>query len=170
MIELILATVPILKGLHIAGLTIWCGGLLALPLMLGRHHPGMEAEDYDLIRRAVHTTYTMCVTPAAVIAVIAGTWLIFTREAFVPWLYAKLAFVALLVLVHAWFGHLIVQAAEEPQEHTPPKAYLLISAALVPVIAILFLVLAKPALGWISFPDLLLEPRNNQLLFDVPRR
>lgn len=170
MIDWILPAVPIFKAVHVVGLVIWIGGLIALPLMLTRHDPAISVEDYRMIRKASHLTYTMCVTPAAVIAVIAGTWLIFMREVFTPWLFAKLAFVALLVLAHAWIGQAVVKIGEEPGEHTPPAAWLPIASVFVPVLAILFLVLAKPTLGWIIFPDWLTETRGGQLLFDVPSR
>ena len=170
MIDWVIATIPIFKIVHIAALVMWCGGLLTLPLMLARHDPSAMVEDYRLMRRATHLTYTLCVTPAAVITVIAGTWLIFLREAFVPWLFAKLAFVALLVVAHAWIGRILVQVAEKPGDHRPPRPLLPIIAVLFPVIVILTIVLAKPTLEWIVFPDWLLEPRGGQLPFDVPSR
>lgn len=170
MIDWLISIIPIFKVVHIAALVVWCGGLLALPLMLYRHDPTMPVENYRLLRPAMHIVYTMCVTPAAVIAVIAGTWLVFLREAFVPWLFAKLAFVALLVVAHAWIGHILTRIAEEPGQHTPPRPFLPITAAFLPMLAILALVLAKPAFDWIVFPDWMLEPRGGQLPFEVPSR
>ncbi|MFX0546575.1 CopD family protein [Roseovarius sp. S1116L3] len=170
MLEWLLALIPIVKVLHVAALVIWCGGLLALPVMLARHDPAVMAEDYRLIRHSTHITYTLCVTPAAVIAVIAGTWLIFLREAFVPWLFAKLAFVALLLVAHVWIGHILVKVAEKPEHHAPPRPLLPVTAVILPIIAILTLVLAKPALDWVVFPDWLLEPRGGQFPFEVPNR
>lgn len=166
----IVATIPIFKIVHIAALTLWCGGLLAMPLMLARSDRSVMMDDYRLIRRATHLTYTLCVTPAAVIAVIAGTWLIFLREAFVPWMFAKLVFVSLLVVAHVWTGNLLVRTAEEPARYDPPRAVLPLAAVLVPVIVILTLVLAKPGFHWIDFPQWMLEPRGGQLPFDVPSR
>ncbi|MEQ3631078.1 MAG: DUF2269 family protein, partial [Sulfitobacter sp.] len=116
--------ITLFKGVHIAALILWCAGLLALPLMLSRHDPAGTAAEYSRIRRATHTTYAILVTPAAVVAVVAGTWLIFFREAFVPWLYAKLLFVAALAAAHAWIGHLVVQVAEKPEKHRLPRSYL----------------------------------------------
>jgi uncharacterized membrane protein len=170
MIEWLISTIPIIKGVHIAALVIWCCGLLALPLMLGRHHPETTVDEYSQIRRATHITYTLCVTPAAVLTVIAGTWLIFLREAFVPWLFAKLAFVALLVVAHAWIGHILARGGEDPTHHQPPKAIYPVTAALLSMLVILTLVLAKPAFDWVVFPDWLLEPRGGHLPFDVPNR
>jgi uncharacterized membrane protein len=163
-------TVPILKAAHITALVVWCGGLLALPLMLSRHDPGISAGEYRRIRRSSHLTYTMCVTPAAVVAVIVGTWLVFLREVFAPWMYLKLACVALLVVAHAWIGHILVRVAEAPEDETPPPAAAQIGAVVVPAVAILVLVLGKPPLDGIAFPDWLTAPRGGQLPFDVPSR
>ena len=162
--------ITLFKGVHIAALILWCAGLLALPLMLSRHDPDATPEDYGRIRRATHMTYAILATPAAIVAVVAGTWLIFFREVFVPWLYAKLLFVAALAAAHAWIGHLVVQVAEKPEKYRPPRSYLPITAVGIPVIAILMLVLGKPELGEIPLPDWLREPRGGQLPFDVPKR
>jgi uncharacterized membrane protein len=170
MIECLLATVPYLKAAHIAALFLWCGGIIALPLMLSRHDPAGSQEDYRRIRQATHSTYTLAVTPAAVVAVVAGTWLIFLRETYVPWLYAKLFFVALLVGAHAWVGHIVVRVGGTKEPYQPPHPYLVVAAALIPMIAILWLVLGKPDLSWIEFPDWLMEPGNRQLPFEIPSR
>jgi len=168
LIEWLISTVPLFKALHIAGLSIWCAGLIALPLMLRHHDPAISQQDYHIIRSGTHLTYTMLVTPAAVIAVVAGTWLIFLREMFVPWLFAKLVFVALLVVIHARIGHNLVLIGEKPGEHRSPNPYLPLTGVLFCAVSILVLVLSKPDLGWIGFPEWLLEPRGGQLPFEVP--
>ena len=170
MSEIFSILVPYFKAVHIAALFVWCGGLFALPLMLASHKPENTIAQYVRIRRATHLTYTIAVTPAAVVAVVAGTWLIFFREVLVPWLYAKLLFVAVLVCVHAWIGHILVSVAESNREKQPPPAIVPIVAALVPMLVILTLVLGKPDLSGIRFPDWLTEPRGNQFPFEVPRR
>jgi putative membrane protein len=169
-LEWLASTIPLWKALHVTALCVWCGGLITLPLMLTRHDPAISQNDYRLIRHATHLTYTIVVTPAAVIAVVAGTWLIFLREAFVPWLFAKLVFVALLLVLHAWIGGSIVRIAEEPGDHKPPNPSLPVTGITGCAIAILLLVLAKPELDWIAFPDWLTEPRGGQLPFAVPNR
>lgn len=169
MIDWILAMTPIFKALHIAGLSIWIGGLLTLPLMLSRHHPGVVEAEYGMMRQAVHLIY-ICVTSAAVLTVIIGTWLIFIREVFVPWFYAKLVLVAVLVAAHAWIGHILVQIAEKPGDTTPPRSLPVLAAVTVPVLGILVLVLAKPLLPWPVIPNWLQEPQGGHLPFEVPRR
>lgn len=163
------AMIPLFKAAHIGALAIWCGGLIALPLMLSQHNPADKAEDYSRIRKTTHLTYTLCVTPSAVAAVVIGTWLLFLRDVFVPWFYLKLLFVAVLVAAHAWTGHIIVKVAETEGKHKPPHPFLPLAAILVSVICILWLVLAKPDLGGIVFPDWLSAPRDAQLPFEAPR-
>ncbi|MCA1775282.1 MAG: CopD family protein [Paracoccaceae bacterium] len=169
MIAWIQSLVPIFKALHIAGLSIWVGGLLTLPLILSRHQPAVVAHEYKLMRRAVHLIYTGT-TGAAVITVIAGTWLIFMQGVFMPWLYAKLAFVALLVAAHGWIGHVLVKIAEEPGVSKSPRSIPMLVAVGLPALAILLLVLSKPPLPWAVIPDWLHEPRGGHLPFEVPRR
>ena len=170
MIDWLEPIIPHLKALHIAMLGLWCAGLFALPLMLSRHDPSINQSDYSRIRRATHYGYTFVVTPAAVIAIASGTLLIFLREVFVLWMFAKLVFVALLVSFHAWVSYIIVAVAETEGSHTPPNPLLPVLLLTIPILAILTLVLAKPDLGDIPLPDWLKKPRGIQLPFDVPRR
>ena len=168
--EWLVSTVPLLKALHLVALGIWCGGLISLPIMLSRHDAVVSQDDYSIIRHRTHLTYTTVVTPAAVIAVIAGTWLIFLRQTFVPWMFAKLVFVAMLLVIHVWIGHNIVRIAEEPGDHRPPNPYLPLTGVLACAIAILLFVLGKPDLGWIVMPEWLRLPRDGQLPFEIPSR
>lgn len=166
----LVSVIPIFKAIHISMLAIWCAGLAALPLMLSRHDPAATIEDYRRIRRYTHLTYTVCVTPAAVIAVVSGTWLIFMREVYVPWMFAKLAFVGLLIGFHAWTGYVLVTVAETAGSHRPPRPGLPLALLSVPILAILVLVLTKPDLGTIAFPEWLTTPRGGEFPFEVPRR
>jgi len=162
--------VPHLKALHLAMLLFWCGGLFALPVMLARHDPAIGQADYARIRRATHYAYTFCITPAAVLAIASGTGLIFLREVFVTWMFAKLVLVATLVGFHVWIGYVLVAVAEREGAHRAPRPALPLLLLLGAVLAILTVVLAKPELGEIPMPGWLTEPRGHQLPFDVPRR
>ncbi|MBF9044373.1 hypothetical protein HKCCE4037_13600 [Rhodobacterales bacterium HKCCE4037] len=161
--------IPVFKAGHIFGLVFWCGGLIAMPLMLARHDPTIGQVDYHRIRRAAHLSYTLAITPAAVLTVVAGTWLIFMRGTFVEWFYAKLAAVVLLVMAHMWIGEVLVSVAESAGRKKPPRPWLPVAAVCLPVLVILTLVLAKPDLGWIRFPEWLQEPLESELPLAVPR-
>ncbi len=170
MLDWLHSTIPLWKALHIVALSVWCGALIALPMMLSRHDPAVAPGDYRIIRQASHLTYTVVVTPAGVIAVVAGTCLIFLRQTFEPWLFAKLALVAALVMLHAWIGHGLDRVGETPGTHRPPNPYLPGSGVLICAAAILALVLGKPDLGWIGIPEWLRTPRQGHWPFDVPSR
>jgi uncharacterized membrane protein len=162
--------VPHLKALHILGILVWSGGLFALPIMLAWHDPAIGQADYRRIRRATHYTYTLAVTPAAVLAVIAGTWLILLRGVYEPWLWLKLGCVALLVAFHRWVGHTVVAVAETAGTHRPPAPGLPSTVLILTILAILVLVLGKPDLGAVEGPGWLSRPLGRQLPFDVPSR
>ncbi len=170
MIDWLEPIIPHVKALHIGALALWTGGLFALPLMLARHDPTIGQADYSRIRLATHYGYIWIVTPAAVLAIAAGTLLIFLRELFVLWMFAKLVFVAALVAFHAWVGGTIVGIAESEGKRRTPEPFLPLLILVIPVLAILTLVLAKPELGEIPMPGWLMEPRGNQLPFDLPPR
>jgi len=163
MMDFATGLVPHLKALHIAALVLWCGGLFTLPLLLARHDAVTGQADYTRIRQVTHYGYIYAITPAGLVAIGSGTALIFLREVYVPWLFAKLVFVALLVVFHAWVGHTLVSVAETEGTHVPPEPTLPLLLLLVPVVAILTLVLAKPDLGSIPLPDWLMQPYGGQL-------
>lgn len=166
----LVALIPHVKALHIGMLLLWCAGLFALPVMLTRHDAAIGQEEYARVRRATHFTYTMFLTPAAVLAIASGTALIFLREVFELWLFVKLVGVALLVSFHVWLGYVLVHVAERagPEEVPHPGWPLVILVGLV--LGLLALVLTKPELNEIPMPGWLSEPRGVQLPFDVPRR
>ena len=168
MTEFLKALIPHFKAVHVVALLVWCSGLFALPLMLARHAPAIGQADYGRIRRATHYAYTYCVTPSAVFAIASGTVLIFLRDAYVPWMFAKLVFVAGLVTFHVWVGYVLVGVALEGQ-HKVLRPGLPLAVLLIPILGILTLVLVKPELEEIPLPAWLSEPRNNQLPFAVPR-
>lgn len=158
--------IAIVKGVHIAAILLWTAGLIALPLLLAQHHPEHGQHDYQRIRRFSHYGYTHLLTPAAVIAVAAGTALLFLSEAFVPWMFAKLALVGALVAFHAWIGKLVVRMGEHRNLRQPPPSLPLVLLAIMLSSAILIIVLAKPAFVEVDLPDWLMTPRDRHLPVD----
>lgn len=157
--------VPILKSIHIIGLLFWCAGLLCLPALLARHRGAETWHDFGELRVVVRRLYVGALTPAAVLAVAAGTGLIFAREAYTGWMIAKLALVGLLVALHAYEGHLLIETGHGDLGPVPGRlqGVLLTVTAAVLMTAIVTLVLAKPDLRSDMLPGWLLEPRNRQL-------
>jgi putative membrane protein len=159
------------KFLHIAALAIWCAGLVGLPLVLAKHDADHEQLEYSRLRVLTHRAYTSIFTPAAVIAITMGTALVFMRGVFVPWMFAKLVGVGVLVLLHAWIGHITVTVGERQGNYDPPRALPLLTLSITAsaVIAILLLVLGKPQLSEGLVPDWLLRPLYQPLpVAEVP--
>ncbi len=154
------------KLLHIAALSIWCAGLVGLPLVLAKHDPDDVQEDFSRLRVLTHRAYIGIVTPAAVIAIAMGTALIFLRGVFVPWMFAKLVLVGLLVLLHAWIGHVTLSVGEGKGSYAPPRAWPLLAISITAMLAILVLVLGKPVLSDALAPAWLIEPQNQPLPVD----
>jgi len=157
-----------LKALHIAALAVWCAGLVALPIMMqayggaGRMRtPAGHAE----FRLLTHRSYTRVVTPAAIIAIAAGSALILVLRLTDAWMLAKLASVACMVLVHAWLGHLIAQSGERGAQWRVPVPLIGLALSLPLMAVVLWLVLAKPDLSSLveQLPAMLREPQDRSL-------
>ena len=144
----------LIKALHIAALVVWCASLLTLPLLLGLHRHIVFAESraamqdqYTRFRRLTHLTYTGVATPAAVVAIAAGTVLIFMAQVWSVWLLLKLVLVAGMALGHAWLGHLVVQSYEKEVDWRMPWPALSLLVTLPCMLGVLWLVLTKPDLA-----------------------
>lgn len=165
----LLTLIPYLKAVHISMIAVWTAGLFALPMMMARHENAVGQADFSRIRQATHRSYTLLVTPAAVIAIATGTVLIFLSEAFTLWMFAKLVCVALMVAFHAWIGGTLVEVAETEGSHAPPAPVLPLVLVMVPILGVLTFVLAKPDLSGVPVPDWLTRPVGVHLPLDVPR-
>ena len=160
--------IALTKALHVAALALWCAGLIALPLVMqhyGRGPRGRSQAGFSEFRLLSHRAYTRVVTPAAVIAIAAGTALIFMVGIDAPWLMAKLVVVAGMVLLHAWLGHLIARTGEERGHYRMPSPLPALVALVVLMALVLWLVLAKPDLAAPVelLPDWLRQPRGREL-------
>ena len=161
--------IPHVKALHVSFVAVWVAGLFALPRMLARHDRAIVQVEFAKVRRATHFGYVWVITPAAVLAIATGASLIFMRDVFTVWVFAKLVLVTGLVAMHAWVGHTIIAVAETEGEHEPPEPLVPTILILGLVIVVLFLVLAKPELGELPIPSWLLQPLGRQLPFDTPK-
>ena len=162
--------VPHVKALHLSFVAVWIAGLIALPRMLARHDRAIVQAEFAQIRRATHFGYVWVITPVAILAIGTGSALIFMRDVFTVWIFAKLVLVTGLVAMHAWVGHTIIAVAETEGQHEPPEPLLPTMVIFGLVIAVLFLVLSKPELEALAMPSWLLKPLGHQLPFDIPSR
>ncbi|WP_199520082.1 CopD family protein [Fulvimarina endophytica] len=155
----------LVKAIHIAALVVWCAGLVALPLMLSKHEIGEDQRRYARLRVLTHATYSYIVTPAAVVAITAGTLLIFLQGVFVPWMFAKLVAVGLLVVLHAVIGKTVIAMSERRGSFEPRSSVWMLGGTLATMTLVLALVLGKPVLPS-PVPDWLESPRERHLPVD----
>lgn len=156
------------KFLHIAALCVWCAGLIGLPLVLARHDTAHDQSQYARLRLLTHKAYTAIVTPAAVVTIAMGTALIFLRGVFVPWMFAKLVAVGVLVLLHAWVGHVTLVVGERKGSYDPPRGWPVVTTSIAALasVTILLLVLGKPHLIDRLAPRWLNHPQDQPLPVD----
>ncbi len=107
----------LVKALHIAALVVWCAGLLGLPLMLSKHEIGEGQASYSQLRLLTHRAYSYLVTPAAIIAISAGTVLIFLAGVFTLWMLVTILF---LVLGKPALSNFAPEWLNEPLGHELP--------------------------------------------------
>lgn len=157
-----------LKALHIAALIVWCSGLFALPLLLSRHAPQQTQAHFARLRKLTDANYRFVMTPAAVLAIAAGTALVFLRSVYEPWMLAKLVVVGLLVCLHTWQGWAVARMGETAGQARPPAVALMIGVTVGLIGAVLLLVLGKPPLPVDLLPDWLMAPRYRPLPVDEP--
>lgn len=134
--------------LHIVALLFWGGCLLYLPALIVSTGPRAtifddQPDPFDSIPRFV---FTRIATPAALLAIIAGTLVFLIDLSVNIWLIAKLTLVTVLVIVHSLLGLLIMRAEANNAKPLRIWCRLLGLCAGLLLAGILWLVLAKPAI------------------------
>ncbi|RUO25945.1 hypothetical protein CWE09_04255 [Aliidiomarina minuta] len=135
-----------LLSLHIMALSIWSAGALYVPAVLAG--AGKEVNEFsrtpigqDSIPRFV---YTHIATPAALIAIIAGSLVFLVNNSIEFWLIAKLTLVAMLAAAHACMGLLIIRVERQQFKFVSALSWIFIVFLLIILTLIIWLVLAKP--------------------------
>ncbi|ASJ90437.1 CopD family protein [Porphyrobacter sp. CACIAM 03H1] len=147
-----------LKFVHITGIAIWIAGLLYLAALLAGHAAVRDAQDFARVRMASRFAYMGVVSPAAFVAIAAGTALLFVSDALHPWMFAKLAAVTVLVIVHVQYAYVLTHLANEGAQAPTLRIRIMVAAIIAAAAAVLYLVLAKPVLVADALPRWLRQP------------
>ncbi len=140
------AAVYALKFAHLSALLAWAASLFALPVLLVLYPHASGGVDRRRLRAAARFTYIAVASPAAVVAVVAGTALIHPTQSYGGWMLAKLTLVTGLVFFHTACGKLMLRQHEARQRGGRRWQPWLALVPLLLVPAILWLVLAQPRL------------------------
>lgn len=132
--------------LHIAALITWCASLLYLPaLIAGIHTEKIKIVEprnqYGAVARFV---FTHIATPAALVAIIAGTAVFLFNRTIEVWLIAKLTLVTGLVVGHAFVGLLLLHTQDRSTKPVRFWCWTLSAILSALMVGIIWVVLAKP--------------------------
>ena len=135
----------VVKTLHIVFMVTWFAGLFYLPRLFVYHCLATDPIGIDRFKVMERKLYRGIMTPAAVLTVVFGFWLMFGYGISGGWLYAKIALVVILVAHHVWLGRLLAAFAADRNTHSD-RFYRWINEipALPILVAVVYLVVAKP--------------------------
>jgi uncharacterized membrane protein len=142
------------KLLHLTTISIWAGGLLALPYLLFQRR-ALSGEPLHRLHRLARALYVSILSPAAFVAIASGTALVFLRDTFVEWFSIKLVIVGVLAALHVRAGLLILRVFDADGRLGRGGATSLTVATLAAVSGVLVIVLWKPQIDALALaPDL----------------
>lgn len=133
----------LIKLLHIASVSLWLAGALYLPQIFRLHSEAPDDAETGRLIAMARRLYFGLMTPAGIIAVLLGTWLIyFGFEG--GWLPTKLSMVLLLTLFHLYCGRLLLLLEKRTMPHRARFFGALTFVPLPLLGAIVTLAVAKP--------------------------
>nr|WP_211162719.1 CopD family protein [Alteromonas ponticola] len=134
-------------SVHIITLFVWTASVLYIPALIAmetqkqkefmQHPTGMGS-----VARLV---FTHIASPFAVVSIIAGTLTFVVADILIFWLLVKLTLVSLMVVFHACLALLITRFERENTKNLVLYSWILFTALSVCIVAILCVVLMKPA-------------------------
>ena len=134
----------IMLSLHIAFLLLWSAALVYFPRLLVRHANDDDPGNRERAMLMQRTLYAYLMTPSALLAVAAGTWLIFERGFSGGWLQVKLTLVLLMVWLHTYCGYLMGEYRHGREHRRLVWFRLLPLVLLLLITAVVLLVTWKP--------------------------
>ena len=147
-----------LKFVHLAAIALWSGGLIVLPFLFWQRRTLPAGPDLDRLHRITRLVYVELTSPAAFVAIASGTALIFLQATFVEWFSLKMVLVGIMAMLHVVAG-LVLLHLFLPDGHFGRLSWLALTIAYVVVIvAIIWVVLAKPHVDSTLFAPHLFEP------------
>lgn len=129
---------------HIIFLILWSACLLYFPQLVVRQAVIEDDDGEQDAMRMQRTLYALVMTPAALLTVLAGSWLVFDRGFIGGWLPVKLALVMLMAFFHAYCGSLMDDFRYQRIRHHLWFYRLLPLAPMILITAVVTLVVGKP--------------------------
>ncbi len=141
-----------LKFLHIAAISMWAATLVSLPALYAQRAYVRDQQALYSLQRLVRFCYVGVGSPAAFLAILTGTALIFFQQTFELWFTLKLCLIGIMVVVHVVTGLVIIRLFNEGEVYPVWRFVSATAITAATVSAIIFIVLAKPQWSLSSLP------------------
>ena len=147
-----------LKFVHIATIAVWAGGLVVLPYLFWQRRLYAVGPELDRLHRVTRFIYVALTSPAAFVAIGTGTALIFLQSTFREWFTLKMVLVGAMAMLHVVAGLTAVRVFAPSGRFGKWSFVVLTVLYLVLIVAILWVVLAKPVIDSKQIAPGLFEP------------
>lgn len=148
----------LLKFVHLATIAVWSGGLIILPFLFWQRRPLEAGPELERLHRIIRFVYVTMASPAAFVAIGSGTALIFLQSTFREWFTLKMLLVGIMVMLHVLAGLVAVRLFAPKGRFGLPAFLALTGAYLALIVAIIWIVLDKPAIDSSQFFQELFKP------------
>lgn len=158
-----------LKFVHIATIAIWAGGLIVLPYLFWQRRPLAAGLELERLHRVTRFVYVKTTSPAAFVAIGSGTALMFLQSTSQEWFSLKMLLVGGLVMLHVVAGLVTTHVFAPNGRFGLTSCIALTSAYLVLIVAVIWVVLAKPKIDSNQFATHLFAPGVLRQFFGATR-
>ncbi len=147
-----------IKSLHLIFVITWFAGLFYIPRLLVYQ---IEAHDkpepdksilLDQLKLMTKRLWTIITWPSAILATLFAIWLLILQPSWLQqsWMHVKLVFVALLIIYHIKTHFIIKEMDRNVVKWTSNGMRLYNEGATLILFSVVFLVILKSALSWIT--------------------
>lgn len=138
------------KAFHIVFVICWFSGIFYLPRLFVYHAMSEDQISKDRFVIMERKLFWGITTPSAVLTIALGSWLLIANSSYFmyqPWMHAKLGLVALVVVFHSYCWWYMKQLREQNNIRSHIFFRVFNEMPVFVLIAIVVLVVVKPALG-----------------------
>jgi putative membrane protein len=147
-----------LKFMHLATIAVWSGGLIVLPLLFWQRRHVANVAELEQLHRITRFVYVVMTSPAAFVAIGTGTALIFLQTTFREWFSLKMVLVGAMVMLHVLAGLTAARVFGPNGRFGTYACVALTSIYVLVIVAILWVVLAKPGIDANQIAPHLFDP------------
>jgi len=137
-----------IKSFHIVAVVAWFAGLFYLPRLFVYHAAAKDAPGIHRFKIMERRLYFGITTPAAVVAIALGLWLIGLQGVewwrATNWLHVKLGLVSIVIAYHCYLGHLANRFSMDRNVHSETFYRWINEFPVLILIAIVVLAEVKP--------------------------